>query len=79
MQNKSVDLNNHLFCQLERLNDDDLAGEDLNDEVMKATAMCKVAETIIANNRLVLDAAKAVEATGGVIKLPMLLSNGNEA
>ena len=79
MKNKLVDLNNHLFCQLERLNDDDLGGEDLNDEVKKATSMCKVAETIIANGRLVLDAAKTVEAAGGVIKLPTLLSDGNEA
>jgi hypothetical protein len=32
MKNKLVDLNDHLFCAIERLNDDDLKGEELNIE-----------------------------------------------
>lgn len=35
MKNKLVDLNNHLFAQLERLGDEDLSAEQLEQEVNK--------------------------------------------
>lgn len=56
MQNKLVDLNNHLFAQLERLGDEDLKGEDLREEIDRAKAVTGVAEQIIANGTLVLKA-----------------------
>lgn len=34
-RNKLTDLNNHLFEQLERLNDGDLEGEELEKEIKK--------------------------------------------
>ena len=64
MKNTLVDLNNHLFEQLERLNDDELVGEDLNKEIDRASAMTKVAQTIINNNDLVLNAIKHADAYG---------------
>ena len=73
MKNKLADLNNHLFCQIERLNNDDLKGEELKDEIAKADAMTRVAMTIIANGNLVLNATKAVDGAIGKIKLPLLL------
>jgi hypothetical protein len=73
MKNKLSDLNNHLFEQIERLNDDDLKGDDLTTEIRRAQAMCNVAGQIIANGRLVLDAAKASDELPGVSKVPMLL------
>jgi hypothetical protein len=79
MPNKLTDLNNHLFCQLERLNDDDLSVESLKNEAMRAAAMCKLAETIISIDRLILDAAKTVDQATGKIELPLLLSDGNKA
>ena len=73
MKNKLADLNDHLFCQLERLNDDDLKGDALKDEIDKAHAMTNLAQAIIANGNLVLNAAKAVDGAMGKMKLPLLL------
>lgn len=46
-KNKLEDLNNHLFEQLERLNDDDLSSEDIGNEVRRADAIAKISEQII--------------------------------
>jgi hypothetical protein len=73
MKNKLSDLNNHLFEQIERLNDDDLKGDDLTAEIRRAQAMCNVAGQIISGGRLVLDAAKASDELPGVKKHPLLL------
>jgi hypothetical protein len=57
-RNKISDLNNHLFSQLEKLNDDELTGEDLNNEVQRAKAMSNLAGQIIASTKLTIDAMK---------------------
>ena len=56
MKNKLVDLNNHLFTQLEKLNDDDLVGDKLQEEVSRTKAMTNVAKEIVSNGKLMLDA-----------------------
>lgn len=61
MENTLGDLNNHLFAQLERLNDADLKGEKLTEEITRAKAVTAVAAQIIANGTLVLEARKAVD------------------
>ena len=58
MKNKLTDLNNHLFAQLERLNDEDLTPEQMSAEISRAKAITGLASQIIANGTLVL---KAVE------------------
>jgi len=54
MKNTLGDLNNQLFLQLERLNDEDLKGEKLQEEIVRAKAVTGLASQIIANGTLVL-------------------------
>lgn len=54
MKNKLVDLNNHLFEQLERLNDDDLSGAELEREMKRSRAMAGIASNIVANAQLAI-------------------------
>ena len=63
-RNKLTDLNNHLFEQLERLNDDELSAEGLDIEIKRATAMANIGGTIIQNARLALDAQKHQDEYG---------------
>lgn len=60
MKNKLTDLNDHLFAQLERLSDEDLSSEQLTVEIQRSKALTSVAEQVILNARVVLDAHKAV-------------------
>ena len=43
-RNTLGDLNNHLFEQLERLMDDELAGEQLREEITRAKAVASIAK-----------------------------------
>lgn len=61
MKNTLGDLNNHLFAQLERLNDEDLTGDKLAEEIRRTEAVTDVASQIIANGALVLKAKVAYE------------------
>ncbi|MDR2159407.1 MAG: hypothetical protein LBP23_04995 [Treponema sp.] len=72
-RNKLSDLNDHLFEQMEWLGDRDLKGEDLKEEILRAQAKCNVAGQIIANGRLMLEAAKAADMIPGIKKMPLLL------
>lgn len=58
MRNTLGDLNNHLFAQLERLSDEDLKGNQLTEEIERAKAVTSVANQIISNGSLVLQAQK---------------------
>ena len=58
MKNTLGDLNNHLFMQLERLNDEDVKGEQLTEEIERSKAITNIAKEIIANGTLVLQAKK---------------------
>jgi hypothetical protein len=77
MKNTLKDLNNHLFEQLERLNDEDLKGETLQEEIGRAKAISRIASQIIANGSLVLDAQKLRDNKINTdIKLPKMLEGG---
>jgi len=56
MKNTLNDLNNHLFAQLERLGDEDIKGEQLQEEITRAKAVSDIATQIISNGTLVLKA-----------------------
>ena len=58
MKNTLVDLNNHLFAELERLSDEDLTSEELEAEISRSKALTGVSSQIIQNGKLMLDAIK---------------------
>ena len=58
VKNTLLDLNDHLFEQLERLNDEDLSNEELDKEIKRADAMTNVSKQIIDNANVVLKATK---------------------
>lgn len=58
IKNTMIDLNNHLFEQLERLNDEELSDEKLAKEIERSKAMVGVADKIINNANLVLKATE---------------------
>ena len=64
MKNKLSDLNNHLFEQLERLNNEDLTEEELDKEIKRSKAMTNVATNIINNGNLILNSMKFMEDKG---------------
>jgi hypothetical protein len=64
MKNKLTDLNDHLFMQLERLSNEALSGDALGAEVKRAEAIVQVADKIVANAKLQLDAVKLVADHG---------------
>lgn len=75
MKNTLIDLNNHLFEQIERLNDDDLVGEDLDKEIKRSKAISSIAQNIIDNAALTLEAKKFVEDYSGRVDVPVMLED----
>lgn len=79
-RNKILDLNDHLFEQLERLNDESLEGEELEKEIARSRAITDVAARIIDNASLGLQAAKLQAEYGrGEVKIPTMLLGNNDA
>lgn len=74
MKNKLIDLNNHLFMQLERLGDEEMDLDALEKEIKRTDAIVEVSEQIIGNANLALRAAALVAEYGGNYQsmLPMI-------
>lgn len=77
MGNSLVDLNNHLFAQLERLNNKDIKGDQLKDEIQRAKAITDVAAKIIDNADTILSAKKLQAETLGRsnVTMPKMLED----
>lgn len=80
MKNTLTDLNNYLFEQLERLNDDDLTEEQLERELKKTDSIVKVSDKIIQNGELAFRTMKHMDEYGYQTEKhsvpPMLTANG---
>lgn len=58
MKNRQIDLDNHLFAELERLSDEGLEGDALEAEIKRAKAVAGIASQVIAGRSLALEVAK---------------------
>ncbi len=65
MKNKLSDLNDHLFMQLERLADEKLTAQQIEQEHRRGMAIVAVADQIIRNASLQVDAARLIAGRGG--------------
>lgn len=74
MTNKMTDLNDHLFEQLNRLSDKDLSADQIEQEVARTDAIVKVADKVISNASITLEACKLVAVHGDhfMKRLPMI-------
>ncbi len=79
MKNKLIDLNNHLFAQMERLNDESITGDMLVEEINRADAVAKVSMQIIANGKLALQAEEfKSEYSRAEVQTPRFLVSSDE-
>jgi hypothetical protein len=65
-KNKLSDLNDHLFAQIERLAAEDLTPEQIDQEAKRGKAIVAVADQIVKNASLQLQAAKLVSEKGAI-------------
>lgn len=74
MKNKLIDLNNHLFAQIERLSEEELTPDQIDNEVKRTEAIVSVSQQIIANADLALKGAKLIAEHGAYVGkyLPMV-------
>lgn len=79
MKNKLIDLNNHLFAQLERLSDEDLTPEKIEQEVRRTSAIVDVSKQIIQGADLQLKAASLVAEYGDVVRKSLPMIGGRDA
>ncbi|MGN9233708.1 hypothetical protein ACTM8Z_00155 [Atopobiaceae bacterium HCP3S3_D6] len=61
MRDRQIDLDRHLFAELERLGDESLSGEELRREVERAKAVSVVAQQVNASRALELKAMRLID------------------
>lgn len=75
MKNKLIDLNDHLFAQMERLGEEGLTKEALTAEINRSKAMTGISSQIVNNARLALDAKKFQREFGNAQELPEMIES----
>lgn len=76
MKNKPLDLNNHLFAAIERLNDESIKGDSLKEEIERGRAISGLAKQVIDQQKNIL-AAENLRREGASRRLPELLGGDN--
>lgn len=76
MKNRLADLNNHLFAQMERLSEEGIGADQLEQEVSRTNAIVKVADKIIGNGTLQLRAVALNAEYGGECVMPAGILDG---
>ena len=64
-RNKLNDLRDHLFAQLERLNDEDLTPDEVKLEIGKAKAMTDISNSLIESAKVEVSFIKQTGKLGG--------------
>jgi len=75
MAGRILELQDHLFVQMERLGKQDLKGESLKEEMAKSEAIVNVARTIIQNGSLFLNAVKTANEIADSLELSPLIGD----
>lgn len=80
MNNNLNALNNYLFEELERLNDDETLEkeENLDKEIKRSKAITEVSSQIVQNAKVILDAKKHADSFGYKLNTFYELDNKNE-
>lgn len=77
-RDKIKNLNDILFAQLERLDDEELTDEQLSKEIKRSNAINRVSTQIIASARLQLEAAEMANEYGREATIPEVFSEDGE-
>ncbi|MBN9293767.1 MAG: hypothetical protein J0G96_07300 [Flavobacteriia bacterium] len=76
-RNKIEDLRDHLFAAIERLSDEDISGDKLQEELKKAKAISELSSAIVDTARAEIEFLEAVGATGSDSQLFKGVTNQN--
>ena len=72
MKNTLIDLQNHLFMLIETLNDQELKGEKLDEEIRRSLAVNELARTAVTNGALMVKAADSLYGLPVSDELPLI-------
>jgi len=78
MKNTLVDLQNHLFEMIEKLNDDDLTGDKLDEEIKRSLAINELSKTAVTNGALMVKCADSLYGLPVADELPLIPQSPSE-
>lgn len=78
VRNTLLDLNDHLFAELERLGDEGRSAEDMRAEIERARAISGVAQQVINNATTVLRVAELRAGGDAAVRVPRMLEGGDD-